>query len=135
MKKRLVNLRKSAENIAEQYSNIFEGLQKDAGQNSWDARLTKKGKDWKLQFTYVPKMNSLIIEDFGTKGMDNDSWIKYQSLWDTSKVDSELGARGQGKFLFHYFSAEKLVLTETIDVNAKYRFSYGTSDGKRMQIA
>jgi hypothetical protein len=128
VKKRLVNLGRSDENIAEQYPNIYEGLQKDAGQNSWDARLFKKGKDWKLLFKYLPEHNSVVIEDFGTTGMDDARWNSYQNLWDTSKTESELGARGQGKFLFHYFSSEKLVLTETIDGSNTYRFSYGNNE-------
>lgn len=129
MKKRHVNLGRTDENIADQYPNIFEGIQKDATQNAWDARLTKKGKDWKLVFKYIHERNILMIEDFGTSGMDRKGWQNYQSLWDTTKaLESSLGARGQGKFLFHYFSTEKLVLTETIDKEGQYRFSYGTTE-------
>lgn len=129
MKKRPVNLEKSDTNIAEQYTNIYEGLQKDAAQNSWDARVFKKGKDWKLVFRYIHERDILVIEDFGTIGMNPEKWVAYQSLWDTSKTDEDtLGARGQGKFLFHYFSKDKLVLTETIDECGNYRFSYGTSE-------
>ncbi|MBL7075663.1 hypothetical protein ISS37_10555 [candidate division KSB1 bacterium] len=129
MKKRPVNLERSDANIAEQYTNIYDGLQKDAAQNSWDARTTKKGNDWRLVFKYIHDRDILVIEDFGTTGMDLKKWVAYQSLWDTSKVDEEtLGARGQGKFLFHYFSKDKVVLTETIDKNGNYRFSYGTAE-------
>jgi len=139
MKKRPVNLGRTDENIAEQYPNIFEGLQKDAAQNAWDARLTKKGKDWKLIFRYISDRNALTFEDFGTTGMDEKKWIEYQSLWDTTKAEEDtLGARGQGKFLFHYFSQTKLVLTETVDEERKYRFSWGTTEewndeGKSLQ--
>lgn len=138
MKKRPVNLERTDANIAEQYPNIYEGLQKDAAQNSWDARLTKKGRDWKLIFRYIHERDVLVIEDFGTMGMDSEKWVAYQSLWDTSKIDEEtLGARGQGKFLFHYFSKDKLVLTETIDQDGNYRFSHGTAEewdeDKRLQ--
>jgi len=129
MKKRSVNLGHTDENIADQYENKCDGLQKDAGQNSWDARLTSKGKDWKLVLTYYPLLNCLTIEDFGTQGMDAERWQKYQNLWDTTKADSkDLGARGQGKFLFHYFSNGKLVLTESLDGEGSYRFSFGTND-------
>jgi hypothetical protein len=128
MKRREVNLGRTDENIAEQYPNLCEGLQKDAGQNSWDARVTKKGKDWRLEFKYLPELNSLTIEDFGTLGMNAKRWKEYQSLWDTTKAEeATLGARGQGKFLFHYFAKAKLVLTESIDEEGNYRFSYGTS--------
>jgi hypothetical protein len=129
MKRREVNLERTDENIADQYPNLYEGLQKDAGQNSWDARVTKKGKDWKLAFSYVTELNSLTIEDFGTLGMDTKRWREYQSLWDTTKAEeATLGARGQGKFLFHYFAMKKLVLTESIDEEGNYRFSFGTSE-------
>lgn len=127
MKKRFVNLKRTDENIADQYPDIFDGLQKDAIQNAWDARLTKKGKDWKIVFKYEPNYNALIIEDFGTTGMDKARWEKYQGLWYTDKLEtSDAGSRGQGKFLFHYFSKNKLVLTETVDRDGIYRFSYGT---------
>lgn len=129
MKRRPVNLGRSDEHIAEQYPNIFEGLQKDAAQNAWDAKLTKKGKDWKLFFKIIPDRKILIIEDFGTTGMNAKKWMEYQSLWDTTKAEEDtLGARGQGKFLFHYFSRTKLVLTETIDETGKYRFSWGNTE-------
>ena len=129
MKKRPVNLERTDENIADQYPDIFDGLQKDAIQNAWDAKLTKKGRDWKLIFKYEPVHNTLIIEDFGTTGMNEEKWERYQGLWHTDKIEDyeAAGSRGQGKFLFHYFSKEKLVLTETIDEKGIYRFSYGTT--------
>jgi len=131
MKKRDVNLGHTDENIADQYPilHLSEGLQKDAGQNSWDAKATGKGKDWKLVFRYIPQLNSLTIEDFGTLGMNAKRWKEYQSLWDTTKAEEPtLGARGQGKFLFHYFAKNKLVLTESIDEEKNYRFSFGTNE-------
>jgi len=129
MKRRFVNLERTDENIADQYPDIFDGLQKDAIQNAWDAKLTKKGKDWKLIFRYEPVHSALIIEDFGTTGMNEEKWERYQGLWHTDKIEDyeAAGSRGQGKFLFHYFSKEKLVLTETVDENGIYRFSYGTT--------
>jgi len=129
MKRRFVNLERTDENIADQYPDIFDGLQKDAIQNAWDARLTKKGNGWKLIFKYEPVHNALIIEDFGTTGMNEEKWERYQGLWHTNKIEDyeTAGSRGQGKFLFHYFSKDKLVLTETIDENNYYRFSYGTT--------
>jgi len=131
MKRREVNLGRTDENIADQYPilHLSEGLQKDAGQNSWDAKVTRKGKAWKLVFRYIPQLNSLTIEDFGTLGMNAKRWKEYQSLWDTTKAEEPtLGARGQGKFLFHYFAKNKLVLTESIDEEKNYRFSFGTNE-------
>ena len=109
MKKRPVNLERTDENIADQYPDIFDGLQKDAIQNAWDAKLTKKGRDWKLIFKYEPVHNTLIIEDFGTTGMNEEKWERYQGLWHTDKIEDyeAAGSRGQGKFLFHYFSKKR----------------------------
>jgi len=129
MKKREVKLGLADENIADQYPNLCAGLQKDAGQNSWDVRTTRKGKDWRLVFNYFPQLNSLTMEDFGTLGMNAKRWKEYQSLWDTTKAEeATLGARGQGKFVFHYFAQDKLVLTESIDDEENYRFSFGTTE-------
>ena len=129
MKKRFVNLERTDENVADQYPDIFDGLQKDAIQNAWDARLTKKGKDWRVAFKYNPSHKVFIIEDFGTTGMNEERWERYQGLWHTEKVEDvgATGSRGQGKFLFHYFSKDKIVLTETLDEKGIYRFSYGTT--------
>lgn len=142
MKRRFVNLERTDENVADQYPDVFDGIQKDAIQNAWDARWPKGGKhkDWKIVFKYEPVHNILIIEDFGTTGMDERKWERYQGLWHTDKVEDgeTAGSRGQGKFLFHYFSKDKLVLTETIDERNVYRFSHGTNqeyddDSKTLQ--
>ncbi len=82
-----------------------------------------------MVLTYHPLLNCLTIEDFGTYGINSERWQKYQNLWDTTKAESkDLGARGQGKFLFHYFSKGKLVLTESLDGEGIYRFSSGTTE-------
>src|SRR4030066_1026200 len=115
VKRREANFELTDENIAHQYENVFDGLQKDTAQNAWDARVTRKGKDWKLLFKYEPQSNILIIEDFCTTGMDEGGWSNYQNLWYTDKRDTLAGgSRGQGKFIFHYFSKDKTLLTETI---------------------
>lgn len=127
MKKRLAKLDRSDENIADQYPDIFDGIQKDAGQNAKDAKITKKYYNWKLSFVYYPKYNSLSIEDFGTKGMAYDQWNEFwQGPWHTQKLDTlESGQRGQGRYLFHYFSKDKIILAETVDENGNYRFGWG----------
>lgn len=131
MKTRPVNLERAGENIADQYPNVLDGLQKDAIQNAWDAKWPKGGshRNWKLIFKYEPVHNALIIEDFGTTGMSEEKWKRYQGLWHTDKIEDygAAGSRGQGKFLFHYFSKGKFVLTETIDEKGVYRFSHGTT--------
>lgn len=127
MKKRLAKLDRSDEHIADQYADIFDGFQKDAGQNAKDAKLTKKYQGWKLSVVYHPEYKCLSIEDFGTKGMNAENWDEFwQGPWNTQKLDTlESGQRGQGRYLFHYFSNDKIILTETVDKNGNYRFGWG----------
>ena len=75
-----VNLKRTKKNIADEYSNIPDGLQKEAIQNAWDPRIDKKNaKDWKIEITYDPVSNNLRIEDFGTTGIIK--WDYFHSLW------------------------------------------------------
>ena len=65
MKTRLAKLDRSDEHIADQYPNIFDGLQKDAGQNSKDAKLTEKDLDEVILVggsTRIPAVQKIVKE-------------------------------------------------------------------------
>ena len=129
MKKRQANLERSDENIADQYPDLIDGIQKDAIQNANDAKQARKYSNWKVSFKYRRSDNVLIIEDFGTTGMDANCWEHkfWEGPWHTEKVGtSDAGQRGQGRYLFHNFSTNKTILAETIDENGNYRFGWGT---------
>lgn len=49
---------------------LADALQKDAIQNSWDARRSKKGDDWSCTFSYINNdANILVVSDSGTSGL------------------------------------------------------------------
>lgn len=130
MKLRQANLEHSDENIADQYPDLIDGLQKDSVQNANDARATRKYAGWKVIFKYRKQTNTLTMEDFGTRGMNEEDWKKFwQGPWHTAKFGtSDAGQRGQGRYLFHYFSKNKTVLAESVDESGKYRFGWGLPD-------
>ena len=75
-----VNLKRTKKNIADEYDNLPDGLQKEAIQNAWDARIDKKQtENWKIEISYDPINFNLRIEDFGTTGIIK--WDYFHSLW------------------------------------------------------
>ncbi len=122
--------------IAKQYEDKIRGLAKDSIQNSWAARKTKKGLDFKTVFKFYRKLgneeNVLLIEDYGTYGMGETEWNAFHSHWKSTKKEYETGRVsrwGQGKTLFLYFSKTKRILTESIDEKGVYRCSARTNEG------
>ncbi|TSC93344.1 MAG: hypothetical protein CEN89_127 [Candidatus Berkelbacteria bacterium Licking1014_7] len=49
---------------------LADALQKDAIQNSWDARQSRKGENWNCTFSYINSdVSILVISDYGTSGL------------------------------------------------------------------
>ncbi len=107
------------------------GLQKDAIQNSWDARKNPKGINWECGFSLlkINQIPTLCISDSGTTGLNGDKFSEEGELltilnsnlpkqdlayflnsnW--SVKDSEAGGnRGRGKTLFLATSQNKMKL-------------------------
>jgi len=116
---------------------LAEALQKDAIQNSWDARISKKGENWNCRFSLIKSdKNILIITDKGATGLIGNKFddtkemiylLKSQnpenlarflnSNWSGKGSDSG-GKWGRGKNIFLISSA-----------NREFYFdSYRTSD-------
>ncbi|MDD3480895.1 MAG: hypothetical protein PHW75_01560 [Patescibacteria group bacterium] len=119
-----------------EHSNwLLDGLQKDAIQNSWDARDNKKGHNWGCSFT-VKKLrgkNYLLIEDSGTKGLEGTKFSNDQELseillsnrrnedlayflnsnWSAKALD-EGGNRGRGKTLFLAASEDRTIIFDSM---------------------
>ncbi len=101
---------------------LADGLQKDAIQNSWDARVDKKhGKDWECSFSLVEIKGgrTVCISDQGTSGLNGTKFFSDEELdkillsnadkredlanflnsnW-SNKSGDEGGNRGRGKTL------------------------------------
>jgi len=125
--RQLHNDAKDLEAIADGYLQKLEwagdnwlvyALQKDAVQNSWDAKISK---DWGVKFSLLstPKGRFLAITDYGTSGLTGHLWEssdEHYKLLDTedpnenlafflssnfsAKGNSSGGKRGRGKSLF-----------------------------------
>ena len=111
-------------------------MAKDSIQNSWAARKTEKGRDFRTVFRFYRKLGSeenvLLIEDFGTWGMGEIEWRAFHAHWKSTMMEYKTGRVsrwGQGKTLFLYFSKTNRILTESIDEKGVYRYSARTNVG------
>ena len=115
---------------------LVDGLQKDAIQNSWDARIDKKhGKGWECGFNLldINGLEILCIEDKGTTGLNGTKFYTEEELskilnknksgedlayflnsnW-SAKSSEEGGNRGRGKTLFLIASKEKRIFFDSL---------------------
>ena len=84
MRKVETDLSKLDDLIARQYEDKIRGFIKDSLQNSWEARINrKKGTDFRMLYQFYNDLdgmkNVLMLEDFGTKGMDDERWKAFHS--------------------------------------------------------
>lgn len=138
------------------YNTIAHGVQKDAIQNAWDARVDKKdAKGWGIEFELIESsdMNLFTFTDKGTTGLTGrillpedlekdlpiiERWGRFENVAFTKDPSEHaLGARGRGKFIFvgaSEFKAkttdnkniEKLILYDTFRGDNVYRFGLRT---------
>lgn len=115
---------------------LADGLQKDAIQNSWDARLDKKhGKGWECGFSLlnIKGKNILCISDQGTTGLNGTKFYSKEELvnilngnqpgedlayflnsnW-SAKSSEEGGNRGRGKTMFLASSQDKRIFFDSL---------------------
>lgn len=133
---------KNLEAIADGYKTkiehehwLVDGLQKDAIQNSWDARIDKKrGNGWECGFGLLNIRNEkvLCIKDAGTSGLNGTKFYSEPEMgnilvsnekgedlayflnsdWSAKSIE-EGGNRGRGKFLFLYASRNKKIFFDS----------------------
>ena len=123
-----------------QYSGIAHGVQKDAIQNSWDARSTSKGTGWTIEFELRSDgkgTSYLSFRDTGTFGLtgkvipadkmvdnlpDEERWARFESLaFVKGSNGGSLGSRGRGKFIFIGASKRLTILYDTLRADGVYR--------------
>jgi hypothetical protein len=126
---------------------LAEAFQKDAIQNSWDARIDKKrGKNWSFKFFYLsnPKDLPSILGfiDTGTYGLtgiipknaneaisalnrknkkerEKERLAYFLSSNWSNKPRDAIGSRGRGKMIFIGASKNKIIYFESIRLNDK----------------
>lgn len=134
------NTLQSIEDGYRQYRGIPHGVQKDAIQNAWDARVNQKGTDWKFDFRFIEgkEHEYLVMQDQGTTGLTGrvlepdeyldrlppeERWGRFESLAFTKdEEEGALGSRGRGKFIFVVASKQNVILYDTLTENESYRF-------------
>lgn len=124
--------------IADTYPNgIAHGLQKDAIQNSLDARKSKKATV-RVEFQVIENSigRFLTFTDSNTKGLTgkvisniddykslraDDHWARFEAFAFTKSDPDALGARGQGKFIFLCASSDYKMFYDTLRTDEVYR--------------
>ena len=154
MRSRPVDYTQVIKNVVEDYPNgPWHGLQKDAIQNSWDARNQKKGGEWRVEFDFISKgkdnKSFFVIQDFGTTGLtgdkiaddfeelrkipDNEKWAKFECYGATKNSIDQLGSRGQGKFLFIHASKRNGMFYDSFRRDKTYRFGMTENFGANLE--
>ena len=126
---------------------IAHGVQKDAVQNSWDARNDKKtGQGWKMRFELLvgPGKEIFAFTDEGTCGLtgrvltqeemeedlpEEERWGRFESLAFTKSAQGNLvplGSRGRGKFIFVGASKDYSIFYDSLRSDGSYRLGTRT---------
>jgi len=126
---------------------IAHGVQKDAVQNSWDARVDqKKGRGWKMRFELHSnsKKTLFAFTDEGTCGLtgrvlekeemeedlpEEERWGRFESLAFAKSTQGDivpLGSRGRGKFIFVGASRDYSIFYDTLRPDGSYRLGTRT---------
>jgi hypothetical protein len=149
-----INWRHLLKGIKDDYRKemgIPHGVQKDAIQNGWDARIAESEDEWEFTFRLYNNQTGtfesyITMTDKGTHGLTGhvlssdemegdlhieERWARFQSLAFT-KGDEEdaIGARGQGKFIFIGASRKNLIYYDTLRKDNSYRLGIHGVEGK-----
>jgi len=124
-----VNVKVARDRIQQQYGERSFAFQKEAIQNSWDARADRdRGEGWLMEIRIEPNTRKIIIKDSGTTGIEK--WRNYIGLWDSSKETDEWagGTMGQGKMTL---LLGNYMVTETCTRSTReHKYVIHTADGK-----
>ncbi len=136
------NILKAVVDGYQQKTSITHGVQKDAIQNGWDAKIDSKGKGWSFSFELIESKQAsyLVMTDRGTTGLTgkvagkdeyleglskNERWAAFEGYGFTKEDEEEsqaLGSRGRGKFIFVGASSDCAILYDTLTTDGNYRF-------------
>jgi hypothetical protein len=125
-------------NIADSYPNgVPHGLQKDAIQNSIDARKGRRIVQIKFELVRNNKGTFFVITDSNTTGLTGPvvhdvsdyeeelpvdyHWARFESFAFTKDNPNAIGARGQGKFIFLRSSNQYTMYYDTLLEDGLYR--------------
>lgn len=133
------------ETIASSYPyGAVHGFQKDVIQNALDAKVGRGPVEVRIEHVVSSAGEFLIATDSHTCGLtgpyvkpeeydedlpEDHNWARFEGFAFTKHDPDALGARGQGKFILMYASAECLMYYDTLREDGIYRF--GGTQAKR----
>lgn len=127
-----------------EHTVIAHAVQKDAIQNSWSAKVNRRGDGWNITFELAEARDRkfLLITDVGTTGLTGrilmpeeyemdlpaeERWGRFEGVAFTQpRAERTLGSRGRGKFIFVGASKEYTILYDTLRGDGTYRFGFRT---------
>jgi len=125
------------DNFADSYPNgTAHGVQKDAIQNSMDARKGRKPALVEMGLIASDKGRLFTITDANTTGLTgdvkyvadyeenlavDDHWARFEAFAFTKDDADAIGARGQGKFIFLHASADYKMYYDSLRDDGVYR--------------
>ena len=135
---RPINYQNVCHTIADFYpEGVAHGVQKDAIQNSVDARAGSAAVNVLFSLEETGKGRFLTVADSGTKGLTgpvldqveeyveelptDSHWARFESFAFTKDEPDAIGARGQGKFIFLCASSEFKMFYDTLRPDGIYR--------------
>jgi len=127
-----------------EHTVIAHAVQKDAIQNSWSAKVNRRGDGWNVTFELLEAKDRkfLLITDAGTTGLTGkilmpeeyekdlpgeERWGRFEGVAFTQpRAERTLGSRGRGKFIFVGASKEYTIFYDTLRGDGTYRFGFRT---------
>lgn len=122
---------------------LVHGFQKDAIQNGWGHRLSKKGENWKFTISYIEneKGKFIVVEDHGCTGLigknyNKEELKKYQeegtlippqeklarfcTLYFSGGNTTSAGLFGRGKLMYQLASNDYIYYFDSLTENGNY---------------
>ena len=156
---RTTNVPKAVEEIVLGYTarpakGLVHGFQKDCIQNSWGARATKRGQDWKFVISIVDnsKGRFLVVEDFGSlgltghnytqdeisdmKNLDEDERLaRFSAMNYSGNVTTGAGNFGRGKRMYQAVSKDYKYFFDSLTIDGNYYANVVTDKDKTLPKA
>lgn len=133
----------------EAHRGLVHGLQKDAIQNGWGNRLSKKGKDWAFEFSLFKGFDNkyiLTMTDTGGHGLtgknmeiheipdelpEKERLAKFEHMYFSGESEQAAGRFGRGKLLFTAASKDGHIIYDSLTHDRIYRLNERKLEGRR----
>lgn len=130
---------------------LTKGLQKDAIQNGWGARLNKKGAEWSFEFELIEdksRGNFLLVTDqisYGLTGEDiktlasdelkkkENRLARFRSMLYSGDNQQGAGSFGRGKTLYLASSKKHYIIYDSFTHKKEYKLGFTRIEGDELK--